>query len=382
MTATEPQLKLGVGSFCYPLSAAARHAPTIGDHPHPRSPICRGSGVHRHRHPRFQVAGDRSIPRIIPIPGSHRGFRALLPNVRLQRSERSQRRRWQKRRRRRRRRQKHAPQHRQQLPRRVGATVCYAAILWLYWDDVLLLRHESRGRKQLGTNHELRICRSLARGARPGPRGSAAPERPPSRSRWSSVTCMHHDAAPCRRSGPSQRQKVSLKRRGRGGTSTVIAARPWISGLPWAAASRPRTRRAGALGRTPAMGTRERRKHLCGARVGAPRRYVEGGLQLHAGAREHLRAREKVTCNARSARKAALSARANDHCTQPRPQRGLRPEAERPHGACCCGFVFGCGWQGTATCSSSAFASALAASSSSIGARSPRRAAMCSADWP
>jgi hypothetical protein len=100
------------------------------------------------------------------------------------------------------------------------------------------------------------------------------------------------------------------QRRGCGGISTVIAAslRPGISGLPWAAASRPRTRRAGALGRTPPMDTRERRKQLGGARVGAPRRYVEGGLQLHAGAREHLCARERATCNARRARQAARSA--------------------------------------------------------------------------
>ena len=42
--------------------------------PHPRSPICRGSGVHPHPHPRF--AGDRGS---IPIPGSHRGFRARGP---------------------------------------------------------------------------------------------------------------------------------------------------------------------------------------------------------------------------------------------------------------------------------------------------------------
>ncbi len=56
------------------------------------------------------------------------------------------------------------------------------------------------------------------------------------------------------------------------------------------------------------MGTRERRKQLCGARVGAPRRYVEGGLQLHAGVREHLCARERATRNARRARQAALGA--------------------------------------------------------------------------
>ena len=76
-------LKLGVGSFCYPLSAAARHAPTIGgpspspipdlpgigDHPRSPSPICRGSGVHPHRHPRF--AADRgSSPSPIPIGDS------------------------------------------------------------------------------------------------------------------------------------------------------------------------------------------------------------------------------------------------------------------------------------------------------------------------
>jgi hypothetical protein len=89
---TAKPIKLGMGSFCYLLSAAARHTPTIGDHPHPRSPICRGvtsrpgpgriggpspspspicrgSGVHPRRHPRF--AGDRvSIPAAIPdLPG-------------------------------------------------------------------------------------------------------------------------------------------------------------------------------------------------------------------------------------------------------------------------------------------------------------------------
>ena len=72
-----------MGSFCYPLSAAARHTPTIGgpspspipdlpgigDHPRSPSPICRGSGVHPHRHPRF--AGDRgSSPSPIPIGDS------------------------------------------------------------------------------------------------------------------------------------------------------------------------------------------------------------------------------------------------------------------------------------------------------------------------
>ncbi len=37
-----------------------------GVHPHPRSPICRGSGVHPHHHPRF--AGDRgSSPSPVPI---------------------------------------------------------------------------------------------------------------------------------------------------------------------------------------------------------------------------------------------------------------------------------------------------------------------------
>ncbi len=75
--------------------------------------------------------------------------------------------------------------------------------------------------------------------------------------------------------------------------------------------------------------------------MGAPRRYVEGGLQLHAGAREHVRARVRATCNARRARQAARRARAN--------------EAKRPHGAC--GFVFGRGWLRTATCLSSVFAS-------------------------
>jgi hypothetical protein len=51
--------KLGVGSFCYPLSAAARHTPTIGGHPGDGPPICRRSesGVHPLPHPRF--AGDR-----------------------------------------------------------------------------------------------------------------------------------------------------------------------------------------------------------------------------------------------------------------------------------------------------------------------------------
>ncbi len=63
MTATEASL--WADSRCYPLSAAARHTPTIGGPSIPPSPICRGSGVHPHPHPRF--AGDRgSTP--IPIP--------------------------------------------------------------------------------------------------------------------------------------------------------------------------------------------------------------------------------------------------------------------------------------------------------------------------
>jgi hypothetical protein len=70
--------QLGMGSFCCPSSAAARaarHAPTMTGGPspvprrHPRSPICRGSGVHPHPHPR--CAGDRgSSPSPVPIGGS------------------------------------------------------------------------------------------------------------------------------------------------------------------------------------------------------------------------------------------------------------------------------------------------------------------------
>jgi hypothetical protein len=62
------------------VQSSARHTPTIGDHPHHimmiprgRSPICRGSGVHPHRHPSHgpRLAGDRgSSPSPVPIGGS------------------------------------------------------------------------------------------------------------------------------------------------------------------------------------------------------------------------------------------------------------------------------------------------------------------------